>query len=278
MVVETINEIVRQKTLIFGAYGMLGHALQEVFPGSHLLSHHDIDITDEDAVMKIVRHTSPDVVINAAAYTDVDGCEDNRDYAFAVNGKGPGYISHACAESGATLIHYSSDYIFDGKKIGYSEDDPPNPINRYGESKLYGERCIAKNLDNYRIVRTSWLFGNHGKNFVDTILSLSRQMPVVRVVHDQTGKPTYSVDLARKMPEILRCPPGIYHITNEGTCSWFEFANAIIPNAVACSTAEFPRKAKRPRYSVLVNTKTSSLRHWKDAVKEYIQTRKRTQK
>ncbi len=278
MVVEAINEIVRQKMMIFGAYGMLGHALQEVFPGSQLLSHHDIDITDGDAVMKIVKRTSPDVVINAAAYTDVDGCEDNREYAFAVNGKGPGYISQACAESGATLVHYSSDYIFDGKKMGYSEDDPPNPINRYGESKLYGERCIAKNLDNYRIVRTSWLFGDQGKNFVDTILTLSGQMPVVRVVHDQTGKPTYSVDLARKMPEILRCPPGIYHITNEGICSWFEFANAIIPNAVACSTAEFPRKAKRPRYSVLVNTKTSPLRHWKGAVKEYIQFRERTQK
>ncbi|HUT44119.1 MAG TPA: dTDP-4-dehydrorhamnose reductase [Desulfobacterales bacterium] len=212
------------------------------------------------------------MVINAAAYTDVDGCEDNRVHAFAVNGNGPGFISKACAEVDAILVHFSSDYIFDGTKPEYRENDRPNPINIYGESKLLGEESIAKNMENYRIVRTSWLYGSHGKNFVDTILALSRQMPEVRVVNDQVGKPTYTFDLANKVPEIISFDPGIYHITNDGQCSWYEFACAFIPNAIPCSTDEFPRKAKRPANSVLKNTKTSPLRHWKEAVKEYIQT------
>ena len=120
-----------------------------------------------------------------------------------MNGYGPGYIAAACSEVGAILVHYSTDYIFDGTKPEYREDDPPNPINIYGESKLLGEISIRKNMENYRIIRTSWLFGSHGKNFVDTILALSRQMPVVRVVNDQIGKPTYTVDLAQQHPEII---------------------------------------------------------------------------
>jgi dTDP-4-dehydrorhamnose reductase len=276
MVVETIKEINHPKTILFGAQGMLGHALQEVFPHAQFIGHRDVDITDEDAIMKLMRLERPAIVINAAAYTDVDGCEDNRVYAFAVNGNGPGYIAHACDEVDAILVHFSTDYIFDGTKTEYREDDRPNPINIYGESKLLGEISIAKNLQNYRIVRTSWLYGSHGKNFVDTIFTLSRQMPVVRVVYDQVGKPTYTIDLANKIPEIIACDPGKYHITNDGQCSWYEFASAFIPNATPCSTEEFPRKAKRPAYSVLTNTKTPPLRHWKEAVKEYIQTKERT--
>jgi dTDP-4-dehydrorhamnose reductase len=276
MVVETIKEINHPKTILFGAQGMLGHALQEVFPHAQFIGHRDVDITDEDAIMKLMRLERPAIVINAAAYTDVDGCEDNSVYAFAVNGNGPGYIAHACDEVDAILVHFSTDYIFDGTKTEYREDDRPNPINIYGESKLLGEISIAKNLQNYRIVRTSWLYGSHGKNFVDTIFTLSRQMPVVRVVYDQVGKPTYTVDLANKIPEIIACDPGKYHITNDGQCSWYEFASAFIPNATPCSTEEFPRKAKRPAYSVLTNTKTPPLRHWKEAVKEYIQTKERT--
>ena len=156
-------------------------------------------------------------------------------------------------------------------KPEYREDDLPNPINVYGESKLSGEVSIRNNTEDYRIIRTSWLFGSHGKNFVDSILGLSNQMPVVRIVNDQIGKPTYTIDLARKTPEIALMEPGIYHITNEGQCSWYEFARAFIPNAVPCSTAEFPRKAKRPSYSVLKNTKTSLLRSWKEAIVEYIE-------
>ena len=273
---ETIKEIIHQKTILFGAQGMLGHALQDVFPHAHFIGHRDVDISDEDAIMKLMKQERPAIVINAAAYTDVDGCEDNAIYAFAVNGYGPGYIAKACADVGSILVHFSTDYIFDGTKTEYREDDYPNPINIYGESKLLGEVSIVKNLENYRIVRTSWLYGAHGKNFVDTILTLSRQMPEVRVVNDQVGKPTYTVDLANKVPEIISRDPGMYHITNDGYCSWYEFASAFIPNATPCSTEEFPRKAKRPAYSVLANTKTPPLRHWKYAVKEYIQTRGRS--
>jgi dTDP-4-dehydrorhamnose reductase len=276
MVVETIKDITHQKTILFGAHGMLGHALQEVFPHAQCIGHRNVDITDEDAIMKLMKQESPAIVINAAAYTDVDGCEDNRVHAFEVNGTGPGYIAKACAEIDAILVHFSTDYIFDGTKEEYREGDRPNPINAYGESKLLGEVSITKNLGNYRIIRTSWMFGSHGKNFVDTILTLSRQIPVVRVVNDQVGKPTYTVDLANKVPEIISCDPGMYHITNDGQCSWYEFARAFIPNATPCSTKEFPRKAKRPAYSVLANTKTPPLRHWKEAVEEYIQTKERT--
>jgi dTDP-4-dehydrorhamnose reductase len=270
VVVEAVEEMISHKTILFGSDGMLGHALHDVFPYSRLITHGEVDITDADAVMKIVRQLNPDTVINAAAYTDVDGCEDNKNHAFSVNGNGPGNIAVACNETGAMLIHYSTDYIFDGTKSEYREDDHPKPINVYGESKLMGEVNIAKNLDNFRIIRTSWLFGDYGKNFVDTILALSKQMDVVRVVNDQFGKPTYTVDLASKTSEIIFCEPGVYHITNEGVCSWFEFANAFIPNAVACSTNDFPRKAKRPVHSVLVNTKTTPLRLWKEALSDYI--------
>jgi dTDP-4-dehydrorhamnose reductase len=275
MVVETIKEINRRKTILFGAQGMLGHALKDVFLNAQCPGHSNVDITDQHAVMKFIAREQPAIVINAAAYTDVDGCEDNRTYAFRVNGNGPGYLAEACREVNAILVHFSTDYIFDGTQKEYCEADRPNPINVYGESKLLGEVSIAKNLENYRIIRTSWLYGRHGKNFVDTILALSHQMPTVRVVNDQIGKPTYAVDLANTVPEIIGYTPGIYHITNDGTCSWYEFACTFIPNAVPCLSQDFPRKAKRPAHSVLVNTKTSPLRHWKEAVQEYIQTKER---
>ena len=253
---------------------MLGHALSGVFPNAILLGHKDVEITDETAVKTVILKEQPYVVINAAAYTDVDGCEDHQDLANAVNGDAPGYLAAACSEAGAILVHYSTDYIFDGSRMDYREDDPPNPLSAYGRSKLLGERSIQKKMKNFRIIRTAWLFGSHGKNFVDTILALSHQLPQVKVVNDQIGKPTYSVDLAHKTPEIISREPGIYHITNDGVCSWYEFASAFIPNAVPCSTAEFPRKAKRPAFSVLVNSKTSPLRHWSEAVKEYLQLKK----
>jgi dTDP-4-dehydrorhamnose reductase len=274
--VETIKKTSPQKMILFGANGMLGHSLLQVFPDAGFPAHTDVDITDRDAVNNLLKRERPSVVINAAAYTDVDGCEDNADRARAVNGDGPGYIAEACRGVKAVLVHYSTEYVFDGTKMEYREDDSPNPINAYGASKLLGETRIQEHMENFRIIRTSWLFGSHGKNFVDTVLSLSRQMPEVRVVDDQVGKPTYTLDLAKKTPEILRSPPGVYHITNEGKCSWYEFARAFIPNAVPCTTAEFPRKAKRPAYSILANTKTSPLRHWREAVTEYIRSKEKS--
>ena len=263
MVVEKI------KTLILGADGMLGHDLQKVFSDA-VFRGRDLDITDEAATCAFIQELNPDLVINAAAYTDVDGCEDNREIAFEVNGKALEYIAKACSKVGAVLVHYSTDYIFDGSKEEYVESDAPDPINAYGESKLLGEKNIMEHIDDYRIIRTSWLFGVHGKNFVETMLRLSGEMDTVRVVNDQFGKPTYTADLARKTAEIVGLAPGIYHITNNGVCSWYEFAAAIIDNVSPCSSEEFARRAKRPRYSVLVNTKTSPMRHWRDALGAYL--------
>jgi len=269
MVVAAIKEVNPRDVVILGARGMLGHDLQAAFPGA-VLRGHELDITDEGAVTAFLLNGSPSVVINATAYTDVDGCEDNQDLAYAVNGDALAAIASACNEIGATLVHYSTDYVFDGTQKQYVEADTPDPINVYGASKLLGERNIMHSMDDFRIVRTSWLFGLHGKNFVDTILSLSRQMESVKVVDDQVGKPTYTVDLAQKTRELIGCEPGIYHITNDGNCSWYEFASAFIDNAVPCSSDEFPRKAKRPAYSVLETTKTSPLRHWREALRHFL--------
>ncbi|WP_235268125.1 dTDP-4-dehydrorhamnose reductase [Methanosarcina mazei] len=261
------------KTLIIGASGMLGSDLCKVFPDAVKLTHHDLDITDREQVIESILKIKPDVVINAAAYTNVDGCEDNKELAFQVNGSGPGYIAEACARAGAKLVHFSTDYVFDGSKKEYVESDIPDPINVYGDSKLLGEKKIIENMDDYRIVRISWLFGIHGKNFVETMLKLSGEMDTVKVVNDQFGKPTYTVDLASKVKEIIELDPGIYHITNDGICSWYEFASSIIDNVIPCTSEEFPRKAKRPKYSVLVNTKTEPMRHWREALKDYLQGR-----
>jgi len=261
------------KTLILGVTGMLGMELSKVFPDAITFSRSALDITNEDRVRLTIEGIKPDVVINAAAYTDVDECEDDRELAFNVNGRALEYIARSCSSAGATLVHYSTDYVFDGSKKEYFESDETNPINVYGQSKLMGEKNIIENMKDYRIIRTSWLFGLQGKNFVETMLRLSKEMDTVKVVNDQFGKPTYAVDLAHRTSEIIKLPPGIYHITNEGTCSWYEFAKAIIGNAAPCSTDEFPRKAKRPKYSILVNTKTEPMRHWKEALKAYLEER-----
>jgi len=263
----------KNRILILGAYGMLGHAMQNIFPEA-ILKGHELDITDESAIKAFIEDLHPSIVINAAGYTNVDGCEENQKLAFAVNGESLQYISCACNEVDAILIHYSTDYIFDGTKKEYVETDIPQPINIYGKSKLLGEKNIIKNMESYRIIRTSGLFGEHGKNFVDTILTLSAQFPEVKVVNDQTTKPTYAIDLAKKTLEIISLNSGIYHNTNDGICTWYEFAHEFISNAVPCTAAEFPRTAKRPRYSVLTNTKTTQLRNWKLALNEYLMNKK----
>lgn len=264
MVVGTI------KTLIIGANGMLGSDLCKMFPYAVKLTHKDLDITNRSRVITCITKIRPDVVINAAAYTNVDGCEDNQELAFQVNGNGPGYIAEACSKVGSTLVHFSTDYVFDGSKKEYVESDVPGPINVYGHSKLLGEKNIIENMKDYRIVRVSWLFGINGNNFVETMLKLSKEMDSVKVVNDQFGKPTYTMDLATKIKEIIELNPGIYHITNDGVCSWYEFASSIIDDVIPCISEEFLTKAKRPKYSVLVNTKTEIMRHWKEALGEYL--------
>jgi dTDP-4-dehydrorhamnose reductase len=264
MVVGTI------KVMILGASGMLGSDLCKVFPDAIYFTHHELDVTNRLHVIGVIRENNPDVVINAAAYTKVDQAEDEQEKTFEVNGYAPGYIAEGCSQVGAKLIHYSTDYVFDGSKPEYIESDSTNPINAYGRSKLLGEQEIAKHTDNYMIIRTSWLFGKNGKNFVDTMLRLSSQMENVKVVNDQFGRPTYTADLALKTAEIIDMEPGIYHITNDGTCSWYEFASVIIPNVIPCTSAEYSMKAKRPQYSVLSNTKTTPMRCWKDALNEFL--------
>ena len=265
--VASINPV--KKILILGAYGMLGRDLQKTFPYG-IYRGHELDITNSIKVHDTIEKLRPDIVINSAAYTDVDGCEENRDLAFAVNGEALLPLAQACRKYDTCLIHYSSDYVFRGTRKEYRESDIPQPINVYGKSKLLGEIHIMENIEDYRIIRTSWLFGKWGKNFVDTMIRLSPDLPQVRVVNDQFGKPTYTQDLAQKTVEIATLDPGIYHITNEGICSWYEFAKAIIPNVVPCTTSEYSRKAKRPVNSVLVNTKTNPMRHWREALAAYI--------
>ncbi|MDD4331640.1 MAG: dTDP-4-dehydrorhamnose reductase [Methanosarcinaceae archaeon] len=272
MVVESI------KFLILGAGGMLGRDLCKTYPKAIRLTHKELELRNRAEVIATIKKIKPEVLINAAAFTDVEACEEKKDLAFRVNGLGPGYLAEACEEIGTMLVHFSTDYVFEGTKKKYVESDLPKPLNVYGQSKLLGERKIAEKMSDYRIIRTSWLFGTGGKNFVETVLDLSEKKDVVKVVKDQFGKPTFSKELAYKTKEIIRSTPGIYHLTNEGVCSWYEFASSIIENAVPCTSAAFPRKAKRPKYSVLINTKTKPLRRWEEALKEYLQERKEFRK
>ena len=270
------------KTIIIGAKGMLGQELKKTFQDWNPIcwDQAEIDIADEKNVDEKISEIKPDLVINAAAYTNVDGAETNRDLAMKVNGYGVGNLAKACKKCKAILIHYSTDYVFDGKKQeGYKEDDQTkNPINAYGESKLLGEKLLQKNTDKYYLIRTSWLFGKYGKNFVETMLTLAQKNETIRVVSDQCGKPTFAFDLAKKTRSLVeeKFPFGIYHITNEGACSWYKFAKEIFKIAnvnvkvIPVYSEEFPTAAKRPTWSILVNTKLPQSRPWQKALEEYL--------
>ncbi len=275
MVVGTIEEVKDYgPILILGGTGMLGSALRSLIPNS-ISRGHDMDITNQDRIFSYIQDLRPAIVINAAAYTDVDGCEDRPEYAMRVNGTAPGYLASACKRVDAILVHYSTDYVFDGMKEEYFEDDIPHPLNIYGITKYAGEQNIMERMEDFRVIRTSWLYGPNGKNFVDTILGLSTKMAEVKVVNDQFGRPTYTQDLALASTGVIITNPGIYHLTNDGICSWYEFARSFIPNAVPCTSAEFPRKAKRPRCSVLSAYKTEPLRPWQEALSDYLNTKGR---
>lgn len=279
------------RVVILGAKGMLGKDLGGVFydHSPYLLDKDELNITDKPSVQAVFKHLRPQVVINAAAYTDVDGCETNQDLAMLVNGYAPEYLANAARDAGAIFVHYSTDYVFSGvQKDGYKEQDPPGPpVNFYGMSKLHGERAIQEAGGNYYIIRTSWLFGAHGKNFVETMLRLASAQEKIRVVNDQHGKPTFSLDLARKTRKLIedKSDFGIYHITNEPKGTWYDFACAILrrglnplqssssPGISPCTSSEFPRPAKRPAYSVLLNTKLPPLRSWEEALEEYLARR-----
>jgi dTDP-4-dehydrorhamnose reductase len=265
----------KAKTLILGAKGMLGHDLCSVFPYAVQWGHEELDITDKDCVFKKIINLKPSLVINAAAYTRVDDAESNKELAFKVNADAVGYIAKACNTINADLIHFSTDYVFDGKKRGYAEDDMKNPLNTYGASKSKGEDLLMAGTKRYYLIRTSWLFGRHGNNFVETVLRLAKEREKITIVDDQIGSPTYTKDLAEKIKELLGKPYGIYHITNDGICSWFEFAKEIIKlknlnvEVVPIKSSQLKRAALRPRCSILLNNKLSKMRYWKDALNEY---------
>lgn len=275
------------KILITGSNGMLGHDLIEVLKDNHeliLTTSKTLDITNKDQVFEVICDAEPDVVINSAAYTDVDGCEENQDLAYSVNGEGVKNLALACKEVDCALVHISTDYIFNGKNDRpWVEDDEIGPISVYGKSKLKGEEAILETLDKYFIVRTAWLYGINGKNFPKTMLELAKNHSEITVVYDEVGTPTYTPDLAYGISELIETDYyGIYHLTNSGNCSWCEFARYIFEVAdkdvkvVPVTASEFARPAPRPSYSVLENKNWvdkgfKPLRSYKEAIKEYVE-------
>ena len=275
------------KILITGSNGMLGHDLQEVLNDKHeliLTTSKTLDITDKNQVLKVICENNPDVVINSAAYTDVDGCEDNHDFAYSVNGDGVRNLALACKEIDCPLVHISTDYVFNGKNNRpWVEDDEIDPINVYGKSKLEGEEAILEILDKYFIVRTAWLYGVNGRNFPKTMLELAKNHSEITVVYDEVGSPTYTLDLAYGISQLIETDYyGIYHLTNSESCSWCEFARYIFEVAgidvkvIPVTASEFARPAPRPSYSVLENKNWidngfKPLRSYKEAIKEYIE-------
>jgi len=268
--------------LILGSEGMLGTALMRVFDDATGYDREELDITDFDAVEDTLQELEPDLVINAAGYTDVDSCETNEDLANLVNGEAVGNLARVCRDFSINLVHFSTDYVFDGESpLGYSEFDEPNPINIYGSSKLKGEKLIQENTENFYIIRTSWLFGPNGKNFVETMLKIGPEKGKLDVVDDQVGNPTYTLDLAKAVQRLITHANeyGIYHITNAEPVSWFDFAEEIFDLAdlnvkvSPVSSDEFKRPAKRPECSILLNEKFPPLRSHTEALEEYLKSR-----
>lgn len=249
-------------TLLIAPDGMLGRAwralLEQNGDGPRFAKRPDFDITDSDSVR---RHVTPeiDLVINCCAYTDVDGAEEHEDQATAVNGTGVGDLATACKDAGALLVHYSTDYVFNGNaNAPYPVDAPIEPINAYGRSKAVGEQLIRDSGCDHLILRTSWLYAPWGKNFVNTIAKYAKERDTLRVVDDQRGRPTSCQHLvAVSMRLIEASTRGTFHVTDGGECTWHEFAIAIAAEANpactvhTCTSDEYPTPAKRPGYSVL---------------------------
>jgi len=293
------------RILITGISGMLGVDLYETlreeyevvgldlkdFPSTSFPSPplSKVDITDEHGVREVFRQLAPDFVIHTAAYTDVDGCERDPARAYKVNALGTQNVCLASQDLNIPVMYISTDFVFDGKKnYSYTELDEPHPLNVYGRSKLAGENYVRSLVERYFIVRTSWLYGPHGKNFVETILKLAEEKEEFTVVDDQVGSPTYTKDLAQEMKKLVSSSScGIYHITNSGSCSWHNFAEEILELAglrrvkvKPITSKELNRPACRPRFSVLKSTSSGrgaedTMRSWKEALREYIKRDRR---
>ena len=249
------------------------------------LRHADLDVTDAASVRARVDSERPDAVINCAAYTNVDGAEEERAAALDLNGRAPGVVAAAAAEAGAAVVHLSSDYVFDGARgQPYVESDRPAPLSAYGESKLAGEAPVAEANTRHCIVRSAWLFGMGGRNFVETMLRLGGERDEVRVVDDQVGSPTFCPDLAQALIALLETGEhGIHHVAGAGACSWAELAAETFARAeVSCrvvpiTTAEMDRPAARPPFSALTSERaaTPRLRPWQDGLAAYLGARSR---
>jgi dTDP-4-dehydrorhamnose reductase len=271
---------------ITGAAGMLGQDLLAAAQGAGNdvlgFPRADLDITDAAAVTRTLADARPDVVVNAAAWTDVDGAERDEAGAEAVNGAGAGNVAAAAAACGAWMIHVSTDYVFDGRKTEpYVESDAVGPLSAYGRTKLAGERAVAREApERHTIVRTSWLFGAGGPCFPATILRLTSERHELKVVDDQTGCPTFTGHLAEALLTLSEArPAGTVHVAGAGTCSWFEFAREIVARSGVscevkpCTTAEMPRPARRPAYGVLGTERPGdvpSLPDWHEGLTEYL--------
>ena len=272
------------RVTIFGATGLLGKALMREWHDDQVtgLGSKDADIRDPQQVGKAIESSHPDSIVLAAAYTDVDGCETNRELAFAVNRDGGANVARAAAQHNSRLLFLSTDYVFDGMKTSpYEVEDLRSPQSIYGRSKTEAEMQLENILPNCCIVRTSWLFGVGGKCFPDTILKLGENRPVLDVVDDQRGSPTYTADLARTVIQLCRKQAdGTVHVSNRGECTWFEFAQAIVSAARlkaaihSTTTDKSPRPAQRPKYSVLSPSSLDgyniSMPDWQDALRRYL--------
>ena len=274
------------KVLVTGANGQLGYDVVKELQKQNIecfgAKRKDFDIVDFEATRNFIINYSPDAVIHCAAYTAVDKAEDEKEQCYLVNSDATKNIARICKKINAKMLYISTDYVFDGTKEGFYEvDDLPNPINVYGKSKLLGEQAVQKLLEKYFIVRISWVFGEHGNNFVKTMLKLGKERKEINVVSDQYGSPTYTADLAPLLVEMIKTDCyGIYHATNEGVCSWAEFAEEIFKIAGMnvkvnhITTTEYFTKAKRPLNSRLSKEKTwkyfSKLWIWNYGINMYL--------
>ncbi len=272
------------KVLVTGAGGMLGQDLCPLLEdeGYDVIETRSktMDITAKEKVLEVFAEQAPDLVIHCAAYTNVDGAEEDFETALLINEKGTENVAIAAEKANIPIVYISTDYVFDGTADKpYKPDDKPNPVDNYGLSKLKGEEAVKKHCKKHYIIRTSWLYGHHGKNFVETMISLGKKMPEVRVVDDQVGCPTWSVALSEAIIKLLEDEAdfGTYHVCGSGKTSWYGFTKEIFKLAgiktpvIPVTTAEFPRPAKRPAYSVMENGGICP--DWKVSLRQYMELR-----